>query len=756
MPAVLDGIRVIDFGHFVAGPLVGEILAQNGADVLHIDPPGGPRLGGLPDAFLNRGKRRTVLDLRRDNDLETARELCVRSDVVVENFRPGVMDRFGLGAAEMTASNPGLIYCSLPGFATTDPRSPSPAWEGVVMSATAGYRRLRDHWDWKARASVTIDDPSRPVFTGLPIASTTAALLATLKVASALYRRERTGSGAHLEVPLAEAMLEVVGFHLEMPDFVSPREDLPKAFLGSYRCADGGFIDQVSYPRFVQRLLTAAGEWDSWCAAGLGDMPKVFTDPVLKRVAERRFVELIGTRPAEYWERIFQEIGSSAVQVGTPADWLANEHARQSRTVVQLDDPEFGPLAMAGVAMDFSETPATVGPRSLPGAEPGSMQRVLDKPARDDAVVAGAEEEPPLAGVSVLELSQVVAGPVSGRLLADLGADVVKVANPAPDGNNGFHGSYTNRGKQTAYLNLQDPDEFALVRAAADHCDVLLQNYAYGAIERYGLGYDALRDARPDLVYVSMSAYGRTGPWRHRRGHENQAVAVTGLSSRYGGEQGWPMYQPYLISDVGTGIMGALAAVLGLFHRARTGRGQEVSTSLTNVATLHQAIYLFDVDNPQARLPEPTGVDSVGWSPLQRLYQASDGWLFLAAAPGQEDVLRRTLGLPPDRSATALADETAAILRQHNRSHWTALLGAEGIAAQPVRELDDVANDPCWHGRHVLRHALNGEGQVSPVLGFSASPWPIPELAVEHPGPLGANTAIVRSQFRHMPPLGKQ
>jgi crotonobetainyl-CoA:carnitine CoA-transferase CaiB-like acyl-CoA transferase len=756
MSGALDGIRVIDFGQYVAGPLVAELLAQNGAEVVHIDPPGGPRLDGLPDAYLNRGKRRTVLDLHRKRDLETARRLCAGADVVVENFRPGVMARLGLGSADLTATDPGLVYCSLPGFAASDPRSSLPAWEGLVLSATAGYRRLHGHWDWKARIHNEVDDQSRPLFTALPIASNTAALLAALRIVSALYRRERTGRGAVLEVPLAEAMLEVVGFHLEMPDFVGPREDLPKAFLGSFRCSDGRYFDQVPYPRFVRKLLEAAGEWDAWCADGLSDLSRVFFDPEVKYVADRRFADLISTRPAEYWEKLVLEHGSSAVQVRTPQEWLNNEHARQSRTVVGVEDPEFGRLLMAGTALDLSETPTSIVPRSLPDGDADEVLALPARPARTAATATGREEAP-LAGVSVLEFSQVVAGPITGRLLADLGAEVVKIANPAPDGNNGFHGSYTNRGKQTALLNLQDPDELATVRAAAAASDVLLQNYAYGAIERYGLSYDELQAERGDLVYVSMGAYSRSGPWSHRRGHENQAVAVTGLSTRYGGDGGWPVYQPYLICDVGTGIMGAFAAALGLYHRARTGTGQHISTSLTHLATLHQGIYLFAGDNVAARLPEPSGLDARGWSSLQRLYRAADGWLFLAAAPDQRQALLESLFIddPGEDPINDLGDRIGAVLGQHTRSHWVALLADRGIAAQPVRDIEDVANDPLWHDRRVLRHSLNGEGKVSPVLGVGSPPWPVPEHVLDHPGPLGAHTTIVRNRYRDAASIGK-
>lgn len=757
MPGALEGVRVIDFGHYIAGPLAAELLGQNGADVLHIDPPGGPRLAGLPDAYLNRNKRRIALDLRRQDDIATARRLCEDADVVVENFRPDVMNRLGLGGADLTAANPALVYCSLPGFAATDPRSTLPAWEGVVLSATAGYRRLREHWDWKARSRNTVDDPSRPLFTSVPIASNTAALLAALRIVSALLRRERTSTGALIEVPLAEAMLEVVGFHLEMPDFVGPREDLPKACLGSFRCSDGGYLDQVSYPNFVRKLVEAAGEWDTWCAAGLSDLSNALFDPDLKHAVEGRFTDLIASRPSRYWEHIVAELGSAAAAVRTPMEWLETVHARESRTVVQVDDPEFGRLTMAGVALDLSETPSTVVPRSLPAANADQIRALPDR-RRPTSQGQLGHSGAPLEGFSVLEFSQVVAGPISGRLLADLGAEVTKIANPRPGGNNGFHGSFTNRGKQTALLDVQAREDIEAIRSAVANADVLIQNYAYGAVERYGLGYDDLRDNRPDLVYVSLGAYARSGSWRHRRGHENQAVAVTGLSSRYAGEDGWPMYQPYLICDVGTGILGAFAAVVGLYHRTRTGAGQHISTSLTHVATLHQGTYLFAGADPGA-LDQASGLSARGWSPLQRLYRAADGWLFLGAAPHQTAALLQALDLEAGNSASErvrdlrddpednLGDRIDAVIREHTRSHWSTVLSARGIAAQPVREIAEVANDPVWHERGVLRHGLNGEGKISPVLGFGVLPWPLPNQAIKHPGALGAHTTIVRNRF---------
>ena len=118
MPGVLEGIRVIDFGQYIAGPMAAMLLGDQGADVIRIDPPGGPRWNTPANATWNRNKRSLVLDLKKNADRGTARQLVAGADVVIENFRPGVMDRLGLGAAAMTAAdvNPRLVYCSLPGF----------------------------------------------------------------------------------------------------------------------------------------------------------------------------------------------------------------------------------------------------------------------------------------------------------------------------------------------------------------------------------------------------------------------------------------------------------------------------------------------------------------------------------------------------------------------------------------------------------------------------------------------------------------
>ncbi len=178
----LEGIRVIDFGQYIAGPMAGMLLADFGADVIRVDPPGGPRYKTAANATWNRGKRSIVLDLKKSEDLATARKLIASADVVIENFRPGVMDRLGVGAKAMTEAHARLIYCSLPGFGSNDPRAGMRGWEGVLTAPTGCQS-----------SHVSLKNTTRPVFNAVPYSSCFGAFLSVVAITAALNARERSG-----------------------------------------------------------------------------------------------------------------------------------------------------------------------------------------------------------------------------------------------------------------------------------------------------------------------------------------------------------------------------------------------------------------------------------------------------------------------------------------------------------------------------------------------------------------------------------
>ena len=198
MDRPLSHIRVLDLGHYLAGPLVGMIFADLGAEVIRIDPPGGPRWRDASFDMLSRGKRALTLDLKSDEEKQTALDLVARSDVVINNFRPGVMDYLGLGWQNLRRVNPNIVSLSLPGFASTDPEHRDiPAWEAVIAARTGQFTDMGLN-----RRLMGIN----PSFTPLGLASAYAAAFGAMSVLFALNARDRIG-GDHIEVPLARHCL---------------------------------------------------------------------------------------------------------------------------------------------------------------------------------------------------------------------------------------------------------------------------------------------------------------------------------------------------------------------------------------------------------------------------------------------------------------------------------------------------------------------------------------------------------------------
>ncbi|HEY7279748.1 MAG TPA: CoA transferase [Trebonia sp.] len=733
-PGPLHGIRVADFGHQIAGPLTAVMLADQGADVVHIDAPGAAAADEPADAFFSRGKRRITLDLKQPDDLATARALIARSDVLIENFRPGVMSRLGLGYAELSAASPRLVYCSLPGFGATDPRAGLPGWEGVIDAAT-GNCRIRageapERWD-----------TSRPTYSSVPGASTAAAFLAAVAVVSALVERHSSGRGQHIEVPLFDAVFEVIG---DAGAYVtarglSPQLPLAKYGSGTYRCRDGRYVQFNpigATSRFVSWFLRAAGkpEW----AVTLDDEAEL----------RGRLTQLFATRTAADWERLGHEAGVPLSRIRTAAEWLATPHAQAGGEVVRLEDPVLGRTWMAGIPVHAapvadSEVPDARGldrplsPRHRPDADREQVLAELAAggpqaatPQAGQAAHAGQApsavgvRERPMTGLRVLDLTQILAGPSSARILGELGAEVIKIN--APHRKIFAHG-VINRGKKSILLDVQNPaGQDVFWRLVAD-ADVIVQNFPPGTAERYGIGYDDVAIRKPAIVYVSVSCYGSAGPWAPGRGYETQGQAVTGIMARAGGDGGRPaVLGPYNFLDYGTGVLAAFAAALGVYQRTVTGQGRHLRTSLAQAGTYYQARYLLDYQGKT--WTEPAGPGALGEGPLQRFYRASDGWFFLGATeadltrlsgvPGLEFTVEASSG--ETGGGTADAEELGKLLEERfqagSAAAWVAALQAAGLGAHEVVGLAALMTDPRVRGRRM------SVTQVSPEAGEVTMP----------------------------------
>ena len=254
---------MLDFGHYIAGPLLGMLLSDQGAEVIKIErTEGDPARKELGFATWNRGKRGVVLDLKTECGREAARKLALDADVLIENFRPGVAERLGIGYEELAGLNPGLVYCSLPGIGKNHPDRHRQGWEPLIGAATGLHSQ--------------VEGSDEPLYSPLPITSTFSAIVGAVAVAMALCARNRTGTGQRVEVPLYDAMFTAMGRHLvkfhdmEDPD---PRAQPRLPMQRQYQCADGRWLqNHGNYQRFVHQFLEAAGnpEWGPEAVADFG------------------------------------------------------------------------------------------------------------------------------------------------------------------------------------------------------------------------------------------------------------------------------------------------------------------------------------------------------------------------------------------------------------------------------------------------------------------------------------------------------
>ena len=713
MSGALDGVRVIDFGQYLPGPLTTMLLADTGADVIRVDPPGGPLWRHHANVILQRGKRSIVLDLTQPEDHEIAERLIATADVVVENFRPGVMDRLGLGASACCNANPQLIYCSMPGFAGDDPRARVPGWEGVVAAAAGVY--LPGTWD-------SSPDPA-PVFNPVPLVSNFAALRAAQAIVAALMVREKGGPGQRLEVPLFAAAFELK-FTPHKRGTTRPRQprraDFDLILDTQFECADGRFVN-LSWleGRQLRAFAEMVGRADELDRDGLLDESKLWSNGFPSEELRRRLTPVFKTRTAAEWAHTANPAADLSDCLTTQG-WLhAEEHARVSAAVVSVVDPECGQTVQAGAALTMSKTPLQVDrPRHTQDADRSAILAGLALSQRKEISSGQQAATLPLAGMRVVDATQILAGPTCGRILAEYGAEVIKINAPVGYPVTG-HNSL-NAGKRTILLDLKAPEGLDVFNRLIATSDVFLMNFAPQTAERLRVAENDVRRHRPDIIYTCVSCYGWDGPRGSYRGHEQMGQAVTGMQERWGRDIGLPVMQSMPICDLGTGNLAALATLLALYHRLRTGEGQFVSGSLAHTATFHQIPFMIDYVG--RTWDDPAGQQVRGTGSLYGLYRASDRWFFLAAC-GTDARIRLAAVEGLDGVDPLDEDQLSARFGSALAAVWVERLQAAGIGAHinctPAETME--SGDPVVEERElpdlgtVLMAGPSGRLSVTPL-----------------------------------------
>jgi crotonobetainyl-CoA:carnitine CoA-transferase CaiB-like acyl-CoA transferase len=346
----------------------------------------------------------------------------------------------------------------------------------------------------------------------------------------------------------------------------------------------------------------------------------------------------------------------------------------------------------------------------------------------------------PLAGVKVLELARILAGPWAGQLLADLGAEVIKIERPgggddtrtwgppfAADGAAAyFHG--TNRGKKSLAVDFESEEGRAQVRALAAQADVLIENFKVGGLAKYGLDYDSLSALNPKLIYCSITGFGQNGPYAPRAGYDFMIQGMGGIMSLTGDPAGEPQKIGVAFADIFTGVYASNAILAALHGREKTGRGCQIDMALldTQVAVLaNQAMnYLVSGEAPR-RL----GNAHPNIAPYQT-FQLADGWVIVAVGnDGQFRRLCALLGLGAladdprfgsnaDRvgNREALASALAPALSQRRKDEFLAACAAAGVPAGPINDVAEVFADPQVIARGLRIDPGGMPGIASPIV----------------------------------------
>jgi len=356
----LDGIRVLDVTQVMAGPYCAMQLCDMGADVIKVEPPGGDstrRMAGASGTdspsynAVNRGKRGIVLDLKDAAAQEACRRLAARTDILIENYRPGVMRAFGLDYERLSAANPGLIYASISGYGQTGPYAAKGGFD-LVAQGLSGLM------------SITGEPGGPPIKVGVPLTDLGAALFAQSAILAALYYRSRTGLGQYIDASLVDAGVALSVW--EATEFFSSGGVPPKPMGSAHRmsapyqairCADGFITMAAANDRLFTRLADALGhpEWN--------DLPEFATDAA--RVANRealaaRIEAVTMARPRAEWLARFDACGVPCGPINNYAQVFADPHIAARGMVAEVEHPTLGVLRTLGAPVKLSATPSVV------------------------------------------------------------------------------------------------------------------------------------------------------------------------------------------------------------------------------------------------------------------------------------------------------------------------------------------------------------------------------------------------------------
>ncbi|HUR77025.1 MAG TPA: CoA transferase [Acidimicrobiales bacterium] len=763
---VFDGLKVLDLSWGTAGPMVTMFLADHGADVTRIERPGGAPFYE-PDAYTvwNRGKRSAELDLSLEADRDVFLALADGADVVVETFAPGTAEKLGVGYDVLSKRNPRLIYCSITGYGQGTADQHRPAYDQLV-AARAGhqweihgwYGSPMDHIQGKDLdgPDFEVPEPSRigsdrdgPYMTATPQPSVGAAHLASIGIAAALHVREHNGVGQRVDTSLLQGIL----FYNSCTWQRAEKLDAPGYQMGmmdrrqnwgimevkdGWMCMWGG---PPAWPILAAQGDTIVPPTREELTAEMQKNPGAFAS------LKSRVESLAAASPylkkftkAEWTEAAYAA-GFNLHPVRSVEEALTDPLLIADGSVTEIDG-----IRQAGILFRLHDRPTA--PR---GPAPTRGQHTAEVRAESESVLSRTQNESdstqipaggPLAGIRVLDFGFAVAGPFTSQILADMGADVLKIDTEARGGWGMNHmGMGVNKSKRHVALDAKNPAARPVLEDLIRSADVITLNSKPGASVRIGLDWESVKTINPRIVYLHTRAH-EDGPRSNGGGHDQSGNALGGTEFEDGGchDGGRPYFSVGSGGDLGNGFLGASAVVYALYDRDRTGKGQAVDTSILNSALLCNSRIFTNPEGDKFDLPR-LDREQRGFDAAYKLYSCSDGWLCLAAVsdkawdgltsvlPALADDARfatRESRLVNDAELSSFLDGAFA---ERSAEEWAKVLDAAGVPCE--------VSDPTFSQRlfdnqefiergwvaHYENHAVVGDVDMFGIgVEFSATP----------------------------------
>jgi len=672
--SALQGLKVVDLGIGMPAALAAQLLAGAGAEVRRIEPPGGDPFAEIYPAYAI-WRRDEIVDSQPFSQ-QRLDELLADADVCIiggEDY-PGLARP--VSAEALSAAHPKLVVLDISGYPAGAGGESCPAVD-ILAQARSGL--AFEHYS------------DRPIQMTFEPGNYGAALHGLIGILAALLEREESGRGQVVSSTLFEGALTYGGYFWAQMDnptpaatFVIPKDPYPPVL----QCADGKYVHLV--------LGSAGSKYKLYKVLGIDDPSVDPNDSGLPQlgVPPRKFfgdVDLLGEYTAKFkrdelLSALWAE-GIPAEAVFAPGECWDEEQIAQSG-LIQRDAQG---RRFVGMPMTVRWAAGNAGARAA----------------------RSAGDKGPLAGVRIIDLGAFVAGPYASTVLADLGADVVKVeAPPAGDPNRSSGPSFVsaNRGKRAIVVNLKSGDGQTLVKNLCHAADVVMNNFRTGVSSRLGVDAASLHRDAPHLVVLENSAFGPTGPKAMNGGFDPIIQAYSGVEHRSGGEDNPPLWGRTVMVDYTAGLLGALSILMGLYHRAKHGSGAEINMPLVNAGIFLSSDLVQQADGKFSGFA-PLNRTQTGRHPAECLYATADGWIAVAARDAaMARRLAQALGLEAqlstDRALWAQAehDIIAAAMASRSTAQVLGDLRKNQVWAEPCKQ--DAFRDYFKHEGLLARGTL--------------------------------------------------